>query len=118
MPYVEVQSTLKNMLNKMFDNNGEDWNLFLEEALFHYITSKHYYTIYSPFFIMFMRQPVLPNESASKNTHSNHDEQDIEGAVNQMIKIKDKISKDVLKNVKKGSTKAKRKLSRKTQSGG
>ncbi|CAG2217133.1 unnamed protein product [Mytilus edulis] len=54
-----------------------------------------------------MRQPVLPNESASKNTHSTHDEQDIVGADNQMIEIKDKISQDVLKNVKKAQQKQK-----------
>ncbi|CAC5368609.1 unnamed protein product [Mytilus coruscus] len=99
--------TLKNMLNKMIDKNGEDWDLYLEEALYHYRTSKHYSTQYSPFYVMFMRQPVLPNESQFKNTHCNHDEQDIEGAVNQMIKINDKISKDVVKNVNKSQQKQK-----------
>lgn len=91
----------------MIDKNGEDWDLYLEGALFHYRTSKHHSTQYSPFYVMFMRQPVLPNESEFKNTNSNHDEHDIEGAVNQMIKIKDKISKDVVKNVKKAQQKQK-----------
>ncbi|CAC5417425.1 unnamed protein product [Mytilus coruscus] len=60
--------TLKNMLNKTVKEETNLWERFLPKCLFSYNTSKHSSTNFSPFYLMYWRNPLLPNEQSIGNT--------------------------------------------------
>ena len=52
--------TLQRALLKMVDENESEWDKFLDSVLFAYRTCKQASTKYSPFFLMYEREPTLP----------------------------------------------------------
>ena len=52
--------TLQRALLKMIDENQSDWDKYLDSVLFAYCTSKQASTKFSPFFLLYGREPVLP----------------------------------------------------------
>ncbi len=52
--------TLQRALLKMVQENEAEWHKYLDSVLFAYRTSKQASTKYSPFFIMYGREPRLP----------------------------------------------------------
>ena len=52
--------TLQRALLKMVDENESEWDKFLDSVLFVYRTCKQASTKYSPFFLMYEREPTLP----------------------------------------------------------
>ena len=52
--------TLQRALLKMVNENENQWDKFLDSVLFAYRTSRQASTKYSPFFLMFGREPKLP----------------------------------------------------------
>ncbi|CAC5384801.1 unnamed protein product [Mytilus coruscus] len=56
--------TLKNMLNKTVKEETNLWERFLPKCLFSYNTSKHSSTNFSPFYLMYWRNPILANEQS------------------------------------------------------
>ena len=64
----KFNSTLKTMINKVVEDNGEKWHLFINKCLFAYRTSVHASTKITPFEAMYARKPVLPNEVMHGNT--------------------------------------------------
>ena len=54
--------TLQRALLKMIDENQSDWDKYLDSVLFAYHTSKQASTKFSPFFLLYGREPVLPVE--------------------------------------------------------
>ena len=54
--------TLQRALLKMIDENQSDWDKYLDSVLFAYRTSKQASTKFSPFFLLYGREPVLPVE--------------------------------------------------------
>ena len=58
---VERQNlTIKNSLVKVLEDNPEMWPQIIEGILFVYRVSQHSSTKYSPFMLMYNREPVLP----------------------------------------------------------
>ena len=54
--------TLQRALLKMIDENQSDWDKYLDSVLFAYRTSKQASTKFSPFFLLYGLEPVLPVE--------------------------------------------------------
>ena len=54
--------TLQRSLLKMIDENQNEWNKYLDSVLFAYRTSKQASTRFSPFFLLYGREPRLPIE--------------------------------------------------------
>ena len=52
--------TLQRTLLKMIDDNQNEWDKFLDSVLFAYRTSKQASTKFSPFFLLYGREPILP----------------------------------------------------------
>lgn len=52
--------TLQRGLLKMVDDNQSEWDKFLDSVLFAYRTSKQASTKFSPFFLLYGREPRLP----------------------------------------------------------
>ena len=52
--------TLQRSLLKMVEENQNEWEKYLDPVLFAYRTSKQASTKYSPFFLMYGREPRLP----------------------------------------------------------
>ena len=52
--------TLQRGLLKMINDNQNEWDKFLDSVLFAYRTSKQASTKFSPFFLLYGREPRLP----------------------------------------------------------
>ena len=58
---VERQNrTIKNALVKILNQNPEQWPYVINGVLFAHQVSRHASTNYSPFYLMYNREPVLP----------------------------------------------------------
>jgi hypothetical protein len=101
--------TLKNMLNE----NTEKWERYIPRCCFSYNTSKQETTQYSPFYLMYWRNPILPNENQhgdTANTFVKYKElstSKIEQSADQMLQIQHQIAADVSDNVLKAQRKQK-----------
>lgn len=98
--------TLKNMLNKTVSDECHGWERFLPKCLFAYNTSKHASipsSKYSPFYLMYWRNPILPNEQClgnAANTFEKYVElskDQVEECALKMHKIQKIISEQVYK---------------------
>ena len=52
--------TIKNSLVKILEDNLEIWPQIIEGILFSHCVSRHSSTKYSPFMLMYNRDPILP----------------------------------------------------------
>ncbi|CAC5401951.1 unnamed protein product [Mytilus coruscus] len=106
--------TLKSMLNKSVQENTQIWERYVPKCCFSYNTSKQNSTKYSPYCLMYWRNPVLPNEhlhGETTNTFQKYKEisdSEIEKAGNNMLQIQKQIAADVVQNV--GNAQMKQKL--------
>ena len=57
-----INQTISRTLRKYINDEQDDWDQYLDSILFSYRTSKHASTHYSPFFLMYGRDPILPVE--------------------------------------------------------
>lgn len=55
-----LNQTLQRSLLKMVEENQNEWEKYLDPVLFAYRTSKQASTKYSPFFLLYGREPRLP----------------------------------------------------------
>ncbi|CAG2216017.1 unnamed protein product [Mytilus edulis] len=55
--------TLKSMLNKTVEEKASEWEKIVPKCAFAYNTSKQAGTKYSPFHLMYWRNPIIPNEN-------------------------------------------------------
>ena len=60
--------TLKAMLNKTVEDNESNWERFVSKCAFAYNTSKQASTKFSSFYLMYWRNPIIPNENQIGNT--------------------------------------------------
>ncbi|VDI09390.1 Hypothetical predicted protein [Mytilus galloprovincialis] len=70
----KFNQTLKGMINKTILDNSQDWDQHIEKCLFNYRTSYHHSTKFTPFYVMYLRQAVLPNETLDNYVENVGDE--------------------------------------------
>ncbi|CAC5368833.1 unnamed protein product [Mytilus coruscus] len=93
------------MLNKIVQDISDQWDTYLPRCVFSYNTSKQSSTRFSPFFLMYWRNPILPNENQfgeTTNTFSKYIEispEEIEKGAEKMNEIQKHITKDVIDHV-------------------
>jgi transposase InsO family protein len=64
--------TLKAMLNDTVEDNESNWERFVSKCAFAYNTSKQASTKFSPLYLMYWRNPIIPNENQFGNSYCNY----------------------------------------------
>ena len=95
-----MNQTLSCSLSKLVNKDHTDWDEKLDTVLFAYRASKQKSTGYSPFYMMFHRQPILPVDCKFLSSIDN-DEQDYEEFIDQMSTVYDSIKQTATKNITK-----------------
>lgn len=91
----------------------DKWERYIPRCCFSYNTSKQEITQYSPFFLMYWRNPILQNENQHGNTvdtfvkYKELSTSQIEQSADQMLQIQHQIAADVSDNVLKAQRKKK-----------
>ena len=117
---VERQNrTIKNVLVKVLEDNHEMWPHIIEGILFAHRVSLHSSTKYSPFMMLYNREPVLPidvkhnvnREKEGEIDHENQEAFDLEyfdAAFKSATKIITSIKDDAVENIKAAQKNQKR----------
>ena len=101
-----TNQTLKGVLRKLVNKKQDDWDKYLEAALFGIRTSVQSSTKYSPFFLMFSRQPRLfielqLNETKENNVLEFPDsyplDESVESRISHMTTIREKVDSHIAK---------------------
>uniref|UniRef100_A0A2S2NRW3 RNA-directed DNA polymerase n=1 Tax=Schizaphis graminum TaxID=13262 RepID=A0A2S2NRW3_SCHGA len=102
--------TIKNYLLKIHNENKIEWPNVLQGVLFAYRSVPHSSTKYSPFFVLYQREPVLPvdlKHSLSEdhsiiedNFTGEFDEEKFKNTLECMISMRDLIQDNVSENIK------------------
>ena len=70
--------TLQRQLIKVIKDEQDQWDLFLDAVLFSYRVSRQDSTKYSPFYLMYGRNAILPVEFNIAEEHKNESEEELE----------------------------------------
>ena len=89
------------------NQSHSDWDLKLETVLFAYRVSKQKSTGYSPFYMMFHRQPRLPIDTEMMAKVEGTEEQDVDIFMEKMIKARDDLRSKAGANIVKAQAKQK-----------
>ena len=95
-----LNQTLSRSLSKLVNEDHTDWDLKLDTILFAYRASKQKSTGYSPFYMMFHRQPRLPVDSELLPM-SDAGEPDFDLFIENMVKVRDELKDKGSANIAK-----------------
>ena len=88
---------------KVLEGNPTELLYIIDGILFAHRISKHFSTKYSPFFLLYNREPVLPIDLVKPiDTNGNEDPSDIEtfeGVLSEMLSMRKGIHQDVSANI-------------------
>ena len=103
-----TNQTLKNRLAKLVNEKQNDWNHYLEQVAYSIRTQRQASTKFSPFFLMFNRQPrlvssTLPEKESEPQTQypCEATEEDYETFVESMSQSTQQLHTQVLSNIEK-----------------
>ena len=103
-----MNQSLSRSLSKLVNEDQTNWDEKLETLLSACRVSKQKSTGYSPFYMMFHRQPLLTIDSELVQSFKNDDEPDIEAFIDRMIDIRDKIKEVASRNISKSQSEQKK----------
>ena len=113
---VFVRSSIMKVINEDQDN----WEDNLESILFCYRSSKNDSTKFSPFFLMYGREPKLPIELAVGGSSRCNDRDSaqvsLDTKVEQLLKLKKSVHDLATKNIEKAQDRQKRNYNKKHDS--
>ncbi|CAG2194967.1 unnamed protein product [Mytilus edulis] len=101
----KFNQTLKGMINKTILDNSQDWDQHIEKCLFNYRTSYHHSTKFTPFYVMYLRQAVLPNETLDNYVENVGDEA-VENSAENIISNLEVVRQEVGEKLKQNVDKA------------
>ncbi|CAB4040892.1 retrotransposable element, partial [Paramuricea clavata] len=109
--------TLENAIVKIINEDQDNWEDNLDSILFCYRSSKNDSTKFSPFFLMYGREPKLPIELAVKGS-PRCDDQDstqvsLDTKVEQLLKFKKSVHDLAMENIRKAQDRQKRNYDKK-----
>lgn len=102
-----LNQTLSRSLSKLINDDHDDWDQMLETVLFAYRVSKQKSTGFSPFFMMFHRQPSLPIDSELLPSVE-YDEPNVDDFIENMTHVRDGIRETASHNISKAQSEQKR----------
>ena len=97
--------TLCRMLKAYVNQAQDDWDAWLPYVTFAYVTAQHKTTGYTPFFLIYGRDPVIPTVILAKDSTLPHNVNEYVKLLIQRLKA---ATADVLESVKKAQEKQKR----------
>ena len=113
---VFVRSAIVKLINKDQDN----WENYLDSILFCYRSSKNDSTKFSPFFLMYGREPKLPIELAGERSprcdDQNSAQVSLETKLEQLLKLKKSVHDLAMKNIGEAQDRRKRNYDKKHDS--
>ena len=113
MRLVERQNrTIKNSLVKVLDANPTQWPYIIEGILFAHRVSRHSSTKYSPFFLLYNGEPILPvdvkyNPSSTTTPDEPYDMEMSEAVLTAATAMREEVQNQVSANIKKAQEKQK-----------
>lgn len=100
---------------KVINEDQDNWDEKIDSVLFCYRSSKNDSTLYSPFYLVYGREPKLPIEiqlSRGSGDHKN-DEISLDEKVAQLLTIRSKVHDLVHDNINKAQARQKRNYDKK-----
>ena len=96
-----LNQTLSRALSKLVNEEHNDWDQKLDTILFAYRVSKQKSTGYSPFYMMFHRQPSLPIDSELLPLLDKSGEPDYEAFIEKTASVCEEIKEVASCNISK-----------------
>ena len=106
-----LNQTIKASLQKIVNEKKDDWDLLIDSVLFAYRTSKQDSVQYSPFYLMYGREPRLPVDfltSHESTSDESSNELSFEDKVARFIEMKAIVHDRAVKNIEKAQKRQKR----------
>lgn len=98
--------TIKESLVKVLDENATEWPYIIEGILFAHRVSRHTSTKYSPFFLLYNREPTLPIDikhnlfhNVDDSTDEPFDKQTFDAVLSNAISMREKVHQEVGENI-------------------
>ena len=98
--------TLKAQLQKLVNENQDNWDELLDNILFAYRSSRHNSTKCTPFLLMYGREARLPIDVTLQASSESQQEQeiDLETKVERMLEVQKKLHENALANIQKAQS--------------
>ena len=114
-----MNQTLSGVLVKFVNDSQDDWDIHLKSVLFAYRTSRNDSTKFTPYELMFGREPMLPIEleirSKPESLTNNCDATSFQEKVNVMKDVRERVKEQAMENIFKAQDRQKRSYDRKHQ---
>ena len=109
--------TIKDALVKALDENPENWPTIIEGILFAHRVSRHAWTKYSPFYLLYNREPTLPIDIKYNlvGEEEPFDRETFDSILSRTITIREGIHQTAGENIKAAQKKQKRDYDRRHQ---
>lgn len=93
--------TLCRSLVKFINESQDDWDQKLESILFGYRAAKHRTTGFSPFFMMYHREALLPIDIELMPNPSSDDVEPINDYIQAMLQVRDDLKPEAMRSIKR-----------------
>ncbi|XP_065667732.1 uncharacterized protein LOC136088021 [Hydra vulgaris] len=103
--------TIKEALVKVLDEKAVEWPYIIEGILFAHRVSKHTSTKYSPFFLLYNREPTLPVDvkyrmvDIKKHDIESFDRETFDAVLTSFISLREKVYHTAFKNIQTAQNK-------------
>ena len=108
-----LNQTLKASLQKLVNDQQDDWDDLVDDVLFAYRTSRQDSTKFTPFFVIYNREARLPIEASMPCRSKEFNDANIDEKVTMLVELKKQIHVQVKGNILKAQEKQKRQYDRK-----
>ena len=94
--------TLSCSLIKIIDEDQKNWDDKLDSVLFGYRVAKQRTTGYSPFFMLYHREPSLPIDvEVMSDSVADSEEHSVDAYIATMVDVRDSLKLDAKKNIER-----------------
>lgn len=107
-----LNQTLKASLQRLVNDQQDDWDSLVDNVLFAYRTSRQDSTRFTPFYLMYGREAKLPID-ASVQQRETSDEQPLEDKIAKLTELQKKIHEQARENIKRAQERQKMQYDRK-----
>ncbi|CAG2231852.1 unnamed protein product [Mytilus edulis] len=108
--YSKSTAEVGSKLYSTIADHSLDWDQHIEKCLFNYRTSYHHSTKFTPFYVMYLRQAVLPNETLDNYVENVGDEaveNSDENIISNLEVVRQEVGEKLKQNVDKAQKRQK-----------